>query len=80
MTPDQLVALFGCATAINLAVYTLAAIMIVVFRDWMSAMHARMFGLDAAEIRVRYFSYLATYKILLIVFWIAPYLALRIAL
>ena len=80
MTTDQFVAVFGWGLAINLAIYALAAFMVVVFRDWMGDMHARMFRLEKADIQIRYFSYLATYKIVLIVFWLAPYIAMRIVL
>ena len=41
MTTQHLVSALGWGTAINLAIYAMAAIMIVFLRDWMSAKNKR---------------------------------------
>jgi hypothetical protein len=49
-------------------------------RGTISKIHGNMFGLEEAELSRAYFQYLAQYKILLFVFNLMPYLALRIML
>jgi len=47
-------------------------------RGSIGSIHASMFKLEQEDLSKAYFRYLANYKILVIVFNLVPYLALRI--
>ena len=57
-----------------------ASLAMVSMRQTMMKMHGSMFGLDDTDLARAYFQYLAQYKILVFVFNLMPYLALRIML
>ncbi len=75
---EQLTAVFGWMTLINLVVYIWAAAFIVFARDWTSKLQARIMGVPVEDWPGYYVDYLSRYKLLIIVFNLAPYLALRI--
>ena len=56
----------------------LGVVKVLAIQNWASGVHARMFGLDEARVRLAYFQFFANYKIAIIVFNLAPYIALRI--
>ena len=78
METAELTAVFGWMLVINLVIYTWAALWIVLARDWISNLQARIMGVPAEEWPAYYIDYLSRYKLMLIVFNLAPYLALRI--
>lgn len=78
MTMDELMAVFGWMTLINVAIYTWAALWIVLARDWTSRLQARIMGVPEAAWPGYFTDFLSRYKLLIIVFNLAPYLALRI--
>jgi len=69
---------FGWCTMINLGLYLISAIPLLFMIQWASELHAGLLHVDAESVRKEYFSYLANYKLLLIVFNLVPYAALRI--
>lgn len=77
MTVEQLTAFFGWLTVINLVIYLFTVFTLLAFKDKFSAMHAKLFGMSADEVRQAYFSYIARYKTIIIAFNLAPYLVLR---
>ena len=78
MTTETLTIFLGWMTVINILVLTLSSLVLLTAREKISKIHTRLFGLDQASVGRIYFQYLAQYKIAIIVFNIAPYLALRI--
>lgn len=78
MDLSQVTAVFGWMLVINLGVYTLAAVLIVFARDWTSKLEARITGIAAEKWPQIFVDYLSRYKIAIMVFNLAPYLALRI--
>jgi len=68
----------GWCSVINISILILAAIMLIVMRGWVVSFHAKTSGVDETDLPKIYFEYLGNYKILIFVFNIAPYLALRI--
>lgn len=78
MSMDDLTAVFGWMTVINLAVYIWAAAFIIFGRDQMARLQARIMGVPAEAWPAYYVDYLSRYKIAIILFNLAPYLALRI--
>lgn len=77
---ETLAAFLGWCTAINLGMLIFASLLLVPMRGAISKIHGKMFGLDEADLSRAYFQYLAQYKILIFVFNLMPYLALRIIL
>ena len=78
MTTESLTIFLGWTTVINILVLIFSALVLLTDREKISKLHARLFGVEQANISQLYFQYLAQYKIAIIVFNIAPYLALRI--
>jgi len=78
MTLELLTIFLGWTALINIAVLLFSTVMVLAIRERISKIHARLFGLDQADVGRAYFQYLAQYKIAILVFNIAPYLALRI--
>jgi hypothetical protein len=77
---ETLAAFLGWCTLINLGMLMFASLLLVYMRGPISKIHGGMFGLDDTDLSRAYFQYLAQYKILIFVFNLMPYLALRIML
>ena len=78
ITLELLTIFLGWTALINIAVLLFSTVMVLAIRERISNIHAKLFGLDQADVGRAYFQYLAQYKIAILVFNIAPYLALRI--
>ena len=76
MNTEILRAMLGWSLAINVGIMLASTIFLTVLKGWASRLHANMFGLDEAWVRQSYFTYLANYKIAVIVFNLVPWLAL----
>ena len=68
----------GWCSVINISILVFSTSMLTVMRGWVVSFHARMSGVDEAELPKIYIEYLGNYKILIFVFNIVPYLALRL--
>ena len=75
---ETLTTFFGWCTVLNFGLMAFGLIKLVLIQDWASGVHAKMFGLDKAPVRVAYFQYFVNYKIAIVVFNLAPYIALKI--
>ena len=73
-----LTAIFGWMLVINIVVYTLAAVVIIFARDFASNLEARITGIPAEKWPDIFINYLSHYKIAIMMFNLAPYMALRI--
>lgn len=78
MRIEQLTEFFGWASAINLGYLIIATLTIIVFKAQLLAVHNSLFGLSATQLSTSYFKFLANYKVMTLVFFVAPYIALRI--
>ncbi|EBA16769.1 hypothetical protein RSK20926_03154 [Roseobacter sp. SK209-2-6] len=78
MTLETLTAFFGWLTILNLAVLALSTFAVLLFRDGLASLHAKLFDLDEGWIKQSYYTYLAGYKILTLVTAALPYLALKL--
>ena len=77
MTHEMLTSAFGWMTVLNMGFLIFSTIMVVTTKNWASALHARLFDLDQTTVRQTYYTWLGTYKIMILVFALVPYLALR---
>ncbi len=80
MDISQVTAVFGWMLVVNLGVYLLAAAFIVFARDWVSRLEARITGVPEEAWPQIFVDYLSRYKIAIMVFNLAPYVALRIVM
>jgi hypothetical protein len=78
MTLSQLTEFLGWASVINIAYLTIATLAIIFMKETLSSIHSKMFDIDETQLSSKYFSFLSTYKILTLVFIVAPYIALKI--
>ncbi|MCT4559210.1 MAG: hypothetical protein N4A61_14265 [Pelagimonas sp.] len=78
MTQDTLAQIFGWMTVINFAMLAIMTAMMIAVKNWAARLHAALFDLDPQDVRQSYFTYLANYKLLIFVFCLAPYLALKL--
>lgn len=78
MNIAQLTTFFGWCSVINFAVLLFASIAVVLLKDWVMAIHSRWFDLPKETLGAIYMKYLAYYKIGILLFNVAPYVALKI--
>ena len=76
---DTLTTFFGWCTVINLAMLLLATLVLVPMRASIAGIHAKMFGLEEAEMSRAYVQYLSQYKVAIFIFNLVPYIALKMA-
>ena len=63
---------------LNLGIYTFSAITSILIRDFMARTHGKLFGISKETAYKAIYSYLAAYKLLIIVFNLVPWLAMLI--
>ena len=78
MNMETLAAFFGWCSVLNIGLLFISTVAIILMRNKIAGIHARMFELDASDVRMAYFEYLARYKIAVLVFNIVPYIALKL--
>jgi hypothetical protein len=78
MDIGQLTAFLGWCVVINFAILTVATLMLWAMQGAVARVHAGIFGMDAAEMPAAYIVFLSQYKLLTLVFFVTPWLALRI--
>ena len=78
ITISQLTELLGWASIINIGYLFLATIILMFMRGTVSSIHSKMFDIDEKELSSKYFDFLSNYKIVTLVFMVAPYIALKI--
>jgi len=77
MNIETFTSLFGWMTVINIIFLLFTTLAIIVMRERVVKIHADMFVVKESEITPIYFRYLANYKLLILVFNLAPYIALK---
>ncbi|MFW5450350.1 MAG: DUF6868 family protein [Methylophagaceae bacterium] len=78
ITLETLTTFFGWCSVINIAILLLTTLLLMGFKDLVSAIHSKMFGIKQQGIPLIYFNYLGNYKIAIFIFSLVPYLALKI--
>ena len=78
MNVDTLTTFFGWMSVITVLLLVVTTPAMILARDWISAIHGRMFGLDEHTLRLAYFQYLSGFKIVVTIFCVAPYIALKL--
>jgi hypothetical protein len=75
---ETLTTFFGWCSAISVSVLFLSSAALMLMRHAISNLHSRLFGMSEDDLARAYFQYLAQFKIAVIVFNLAPYIALRL--
>ena len=78
MTTETLTEFLGWVSVINIVLLFVTTIVVIAMRGTISRIHSGLFGLDEKDLGRAYFQYIALYKIGIIIFNIAPYIALKI--
>ncbi len=78
MDVRTLTAVFGWCTIINVALFILSAIMFIAAPDFIYNAHGQLFHMPREVFDVVLYSFLGLYKIVILVFNLVPYVALRI--
>ena len=77
-TFETIRAVLAWSSLLNLGMLTFAAIIMTVAGDAVKRIHSRFYSLSDTDLDCAYFQYLGNYKIMIFVFNLAPYLAMRI--
>lgn len=78
MNIETLREFLGWCTVVNFGLLIISSALLMALRDWVSKIHSKMFGIDEAWVRQAYFSYLANFKIAVIVLNFVPWIALNL--
>ena len=78
MTLPQLTELLGWVAILNFGFLLLMLLILTTMKESCLSIHSKMFGMSEQELNRAYFHYLAQYKIVVLVFNIVPWLALKI--
>lgn len=78
MTISHLTELLGWASVLNIGILLFTTVVLVIMKPLVVSIHSKLFGIVDNALPLIYFKYLAHYKILILVFIISPYIALKI--
>ena len=78
MTLTEFTTFLGWCAVINYGLMIVSALAIMIWREPIARLHSKLFALDEADMPKLYFDYLGKFKILVIVFNIVPWVALKV--
>ena len=78
MTLDALTAFLGWCTVINIGVMLISVLAITVFKKSVIRLHSKMFGVNPDDLPLIYFNFIGNYKLVVYVFNLVPYIALKV--
>jgi hypothetical protein len=78
ITLSQITEFLGWASLINIAYLLLATITIAFIPGVIASIHSKAFRLNGKELDSKYFDFLSNYKIMTLIFMVAPCIALKI--
>ncbi|MEO0367843.1 MAG: DUF6868 family protein [Pseudomonadota bacterium] len=78
ITIATLTTFLGWCLLINIGLLVFMTLMLIVAKDFAIKQHSAMFKMEREQIENAYFNYLANYKLLVSVFNLVPYLALKL--
>jgi hypothetical protein len=65
-------------TIINVVALILSSVLVMVLKNILCRMHARVFGIKEDEVALVTYGYLGAYRLLVLVFNIVPYISLSL--
>ncbi|MDF1741896.1 MAG: hypothetical protein P1U86_22235 [Verrucomicrobiales bacterium] len=73
-----LTSFLGWCLVLNIGLLMFSTIMITLCKTWITRIHAKLFQYNGDALGIEYFRYLANYKVLVIVFNLIPWIALKL--
>lgn len=80
MTQESLQTLLGWSTLLNYGLLLLWALIFIFAHNWIYRLHSRWFQLSPEKFDAIHYGGMAFYKLIIIAFFLMPYIALRIML
>ncbi|PKF55464.1 DUF6868 family protein [Alteromonadales bacterium alter-6D02] len=74
---NQMTVFLGWCTVINIGILSLTSLFLFVFKDFVMKVHEKITGVSSLTLPTLYFSYLANYKLAILMLNITPYIALK---
>ena len=71
-------AFFGWMTIVNIGIYLISVTVLSLTRGFVHRTNAKVFGISEDDVARTTFKYVGAYKLLIIVFCFAPWLALKL--
>ena len=78
ITLSQLTTLLGWTSLINIGILILMGIFLIALKSLIMPIHSKMFNIPAEDLTRIYFKYLGGYKMLVMIFFIIPYISLKV--
>lgn len=76
MNIEQLADFFMWMSIVNIGLLILTAVLFIVLGKTVRRLHGRLFGIDESQVALVAYGYLGTYRLLVLVFNIVPFLSL----
>jgi hypothetical protein len=77
---NQIMTFLGWCSVINIGVLVFSAVFLFIFKDFAINIHSKITGVSSSKLPTLYFSYMANYKIGILIFNLVPYIALKLML
>ena len=77
-TIETFTTFLGWCSVINIGILLFTTLLLLPMNEWVANIHGRLFGIKRTDVQLSYFNYLANYKIVVLVFNLAPYIALKV--
>jgi len=78
MDVNQITTFLGWCTAINMGILAFSAIFLFIFKDFAINIQSKLTGVSASKLPALYFSFMANYKIGILILNLVPYIALKL--
>ena len=78
ITLSQITEFLGWASIINMAFLFIATLGLIFMRDFVTSTHSKLFNISKEKLPAIYFNYLANYKTTALIFFVIPYISLKI--
>jgi len=78
MDVNEITTFLGWCTALNMGILAFAATFLCLFKGVAINVHSKLTGVSASKLPALYFSYMANYKIGVLIFNLVPYIALKL--
>jgi len=76
---EMITEFLGWCAVVNVAILFLSSVMLIVMRGWIIKIHAKLTGVSEADLPSIYLQFLGNYKLLILMFNLVPYFALRLS-
>ena len=78
ITLSEITEFFGWASIINMGFLCLATLSLLLMRDFIVSIHSKLLNIKKEELPMIYFNFLSNYKVLTLVFFLIPYISLKV--